>query len=222
MTDRYALFGFPLGTLQVPADPRRVRAADRAGPDLRGDRDAGRRVRRRRRPLPGRRRARLQRHASVQARRVRLRDRPDGARPPRRCGQLHEVRRRSRHGREFRRPGARQMTFSATWDARSAAVACCCWAQEAPRTARCCPSWSRSPRCSSSRTAPWPKPRSWVSSSRSYRNLDTGGYSDFAEAAVRHRRQRDVREPAWRTAAGARQGLREGLRSPTTSSTARA
>ena len=49
MTDRYALFGNPLGQSKSPIDPRRVRAGDRAGPELRADRGAARRLRRRRR-----------------------------------------------------------------------------------------------------------------------------------------------------------------------------
>ena len=145
MTDRYALFGQPLGHSKSPHDPRRVRAADGPGPHLRGHRGAGRRVRRRRRPLPGGRRARLQRHAAVQARRVRLRDRADGARPPRRRGQLHEVRGRPRHGRELRRPRPRQTTSSATWAARSVAAACSCSVREARPAAPSCPSSTRSP-----------------------------------------------------------------------------
>ena len=108
MTDRYALFGQPLGHTKSPLI--HAEFARQTGQDLTYEAIET--------PVGGfaaavdRFRAAGGRGCNVtlpfKRRRVRLRDRPDGARPPRRRRQLHEVRGRSRRRRELRRPRSRQ------------------------------------------------------------------------------------------------------------------
>ena len=151
---------------QVAADPCRLRARDGTGPDLRGDRGAAGRIRRGGRSVPGQWRSRGQCHDAVQARGVRARHRPFGARAPGRRRQLAQVRRGPHPGREFRRRGSRQRHRAQFGSPARGQARIRRSARAAPSVARSCRFSSRSPRCWSSPIARSPRRRASAASSR--------------------------------------------------------